>query len=43
MYHDGLYDRETGGMAIIPGHETPLYIIVHTADLWSAKITEGEK
>ncbi|MST81537.1 HD domain-containing protein [Bilifractor porci] len=43
MYHDGLYDRETGGMAIIPGHETPLYIIVHTADLWSARITEGEK
>lgn len=43
MYHDGLYDRETGGMAIIPGHETPLYIIIHTADLWSAKITEGEK
>lgn len=43
MYHDGLYDRETGGMAIVPGHETPLYIIVHTADLWSARITEGEK
>lgn len=43
MYHDGLYDRETGGMAIIPGHETPLYIIVHTADLWSARITEEEK
>lgn len=43
MYHDGLYDRETGGMAVIPGHETKLYMILHWADLWSARITEGEK
>lgn len=40
-YHDGLYDRETGGMAIIPGHETKLYMILHWADLWSARITEA--
>ncbi len=42
MYHDGLYDRETGGMAIIPGHETPLYLILHYADLWSCKVTEAK-
>lgn len=40
MYHDGLYDRETGGMAIIPGHETPLLLILHWADMWASHITE---
>lgn len=43
MYHDGLYDRETGGMAIIPGHETQLLMILQWADLWSARITEGSQ
>lgn len=42
-YHDGLYDRETGGMAVIPGHETPLLMILHWADLWASKIDEKEE
>lgn len=40
MYHDGLYDRETGGMAIVPGHETPLLLILHWADMWASQIME---
>lgn len=40
MYHDGLYDRETGGMAIVPGHETPLLLILHWADMWASHIVE---
>lgn len=41
MYHDGLYDRETGGMAVVPGHESKLLMILHWADMWSARITEA--
>lgn len=37
-YHDGLYERANYA---VNGHETPLYIILHTADLWSSRITEG--
>ena len=40
MYHDGLYDRETGGMAVVPGHETPLLLILHWADMWASHIVE---
>ena len=40
MYHDGLYDRETGGMSVVPGHETPLLLILHWADMWASKILE---
>lgn len=40
MYHDGLYDRETGGMAVVPGHETPLLLILHWADMWAAHVVE---
>ena len=40
MYHDGLYDRETGGAAVIPKHETPLLLILHWADMWSARFLE---
>ena len=43
MYHDGLYDRETGGMAIVPGHETPLWMIIHWSDMWASHVTEIEK
>lgn len=43
MYHDGLYDRETGGYAIIPGHETKLLMILHWADMWSSKIIEKKE
>jgi hypothetical protein len=37
-YHDGLYETANYG---VKGHETPLYLILHYADLWSSKITEG--
>lgn len=42
MYHDGLYDRETGGMAVIQGHETKLLMLLHWADMWSSRVIEGE-
>lgn len=38
-YHDGLYETANYG---VKGHETELYMILHWADLWSAKILEGE-
>lgn len=41
-YHDGLYDRETGAMAVIPGHETKLLMLLHWADMWSSRVIEGE-
>ena len=41
MYHDGLYDRETGGTAVIQGHETELLMILHWADMWSSRVIEG--
>lgn len=37
-YHDGLYERAN---YVVNGNETALYIILHTADLWSSRITEG--
>lgn len=40
MYHDGLYDRETGGYAVIPGHETVLLLVLHWADMWASHIVE---
>lgn len=40
-YHDGLYDRETGAMAVIPGHETKLLMLLHWADMWSSRVIEG--
>lgn len=39
LCHDGLYDHMKYE---IPGHETPLYLILHYADLWSTKVTEKE-
>lgn len=39
-YHDGLYERANYA---VNGNETALYIILHTADLWSSRITEGGK
>lgn len=41
MYHDGLYDRETGGMAVIQGHETKLLMLLHWADMWASRVIEG--
>lgn len=37
-YHDGLYEHANYG---VKGHETPLYLILHYADLWSSRVTEG--
>ena len=37
-YHDGLYETADYG---VKGHETPLYLILHYADLWSSRVTEG--
>lgn len=37
-FHDGLY--VTANYAV-KGHETPLYLIIHTADMWSSHIIEG--
>lgn len=43
MYHDGLYDRETGGNSVIPGHETDLLLLLHWADMWSSRFVEGDQ
>lgn len=43
MYHDGLYDRETGGTSVLPGHETDLLLILHWADMWSSRFVEGDE
>lgn len=37
-YHDGLYESANYG---VKGNETALYLILHYADLWSSRITEG--
>lgn len=37
-YHDGLY--ESANYAV-KGNETLLYLILHYADLWSSRVTEG--
>lgn len=37
-YHDGLYETANYG---VKGNETPLYLILHYADLWSSRVTEG--
>lgn len=36
-YHDGLYETANYG---VKGHETPLYMILHFADLWSSRVIE---
>jgi len=38
-YHDGLYETANYG---IKGHETPLYMILHWADMWSSRVLEGD-
>ena len=35
--HDGLYDH---AKYQIPGHETPLLMIIHWADMWASHVTE---
>lgn len=36
-YHDGLYERENSSLQ---GHETPLYLILHDADMWASRVSE---
>lgn len=38
-YHDGLYEAANYG---VKGHETPLYMILHWADMWSSRVLEGD-
>ena len=38
-YHDGLYETANYG---VKGHETPLYMILHWADMWSSRVLEGD-
>lgn len=38
LYHNGLY----GELQDVKNHETPLYMILHFADLWATKVTEKE-
>ncbi len=39
LYHDGLY----GALKYeIPGHETPLMLILHWADMWASHIVEDK-
>lgn len=39
LYHNGLY----GELQSVKNHETPLYMILHFADLWAARVTEKEE
>lgn len=38
-FHDGMY--EPSNRAVIPGHETPLLLIIHWADMWASHVQEG--
>ena len=38
LYHNGLY----GELQAIRGKETPLYMILHFADMWASRVTESE-
>ena len=40
LYHNGLYGDFKYD---IRGNETPLYLIIHTADMWASRVTEVEK
>lgn len=39
LWHNGLYGQFKYD---IPGKETPLYMIIHTADMWASRVTEKE-
>lgn len=39
LCHDGLYDFMKYE---IPGHETPLLLIIHDADMWATNVDEKE-
>ena len=38
LYHNGLY----GELQSVKNHETPLYMILHFADMWASRVTEKE-
>lgn len=38
-YHDGLYEPANYA---VKGNETPLYMILHWADMWASRVIEGE-
>lgn len=38
LYHNGLYGQV--GKYVLQGKETPLYMILHWADMWAARVTE---
>lgn len=40
LYHNGLYGQV--GKYTLQGKETPLYMIIHWADMWAARVTESE-
>lgn len=37
LYHNGLY----GELKTFKGHETPLYMILHFADMWASRVVES--
>ena len=38
LYHNGLY----GELQSVKGQETPLYMILHFADMWASRVAESE-
>lgn len=38
-FHDAMY--EPFNRTVIPGHETPLLLIIHWADMWASHVQEG--
>lgn len=40
LYHNGLYTPLGNG---IKGKETPLYLLLHFADMWASRVTEKEE
>lgn len=39
LYHNGLY----GELQSVKGNETPLYMILHFADMWASRVIEKEE
>ena len=40
LWHNGLYSTFKFD---IPGKETPLYMVMHFADLWASRVIEAEE
>ena len=41
LYHNGLYSNV--GRYSLQGHETPLYLIIHMADMWASRVIEEKE